>query len=344
MKYRRLATLALLAFGLLVMTPLSTLAQDRSGTAGSQYLLVTSTARMAALGSSATSGISGINGIEALSINPASLTLNTGTSALFSRMEYVADIGVNTFGVAQAIGNNQLAFSISSWDYGDIPVQTESNPEPGDVTYSAASLSAGLTYARLFTDRISAGVTFKLLNERIDEMNATGVAVDAGMTYVVGESGLRFGVSLKNFGRQLSYEGDDLGREVRIPGQSGDATTVTLNIESSPFELPSALNFGAAYSMNFAESTTLTVLGNYRSNAFSEDQFAGGLELGFLNILMVRGGYELEGDMDQTFYEGWNIGGGLNLDVSGTRVAVDYAYRATEFFDAVQMVTATVSL
>ncbi len=318
--------------------------QNRSGTGGAVELLVPLTARYTALGSSTTSGLADMNGLEALYANPAGLTSMTGTSIIFSRMEYVADIGVNYFGVGQSFGNNNLAFTIAAWDFGNIPLQTETAPEISDVTFDVSFITAGLSYARALTDRIAVGTTIKLISESIDDMEATGVALDAGMTYVVGESGLRLGVSLKNIGNALQYSGTGLIRQVQLPGQPGNATNNAVAIESEGVELPTLLNFGAAYTRQVGAGATLTVLGNFRSNSFDQDQYSGGLELGFQEIVYLRGGIELTQDSDLTFFQGYSFGAGLNLNLSGTRLTLDYALVPTDFFDNVQFITASVTL
>ena len=285
-----------------------------------------------------------MTGLEALFSNPAGLSLNNGTNAMFSRMEYVADIGVNYFGIAQRLGNNNLALTVSSWDFGDIPLQTELSPEISNVTWTASYVTVGASYARNFTDRIAAGFTAKVVNERIDDVSASGVAFDAGMTYTVGESGLRFGVSLKNFGPDRQFSGTGLVQFAQLPSQNPDAQPQAVLIEGAAYEMPSLLNFGTAYTRQLGSGAVVTVLGNFRSNSFSQDQFSGGIELGFRNILFVRGGYQYEDDMDLTFYNGANFGAGLNLDLGGNTLVVDYAYRSTDFFDNVQMVTVNVVL
>ena len=317
---------------------------ERSGTAGAAHLLVPLTARHSALGATTTSGLANANGIEALYANPAGLTVNTGTTALFSRLEYVADIGVNYFGVGQAFGNNSIALSVSSWDFGEIPKQTEAAPEVSEVVYDATFITAGLTFARQLTDRIAAGATVKVVNESIDDVSASAVAFDAGMTYVVGESGLRLGVALKNIGNELQYTGTGLDRPVKLPGQQGNASNNTLQIESDGVELPSLLNFGVSYTRDVGAGAAVTVLGNFRSNSFDQDQYAGGLELGFQDLVYVRGGYQMVQDMDQTFFTGASFGAGLNLSLGGSRLTVDYAVMPTDFFDNVQYITASVTL
>ncbi len=317
---------------------------DRKGTAGAQYLLVPVTASTATLGAAYTAGGTSVSPLESLLSNPAGLAQNDGTGVIFSRTNYVADIGINYFGVAQNFGNNSIALTLSSWDFGDIPLQTENQPTISSRTYSASTLVAGLTYGRQFTDRISAGVTAKALSERIDDVNSAGVAFDVGMAYTVGESGLRFGVSLQNFGPSMNFGGNGLVQFNRLTNQRANATPNALSLDGADYELPSQLNFGATYTRSLGTSASVTALTNFRSNSFSEDEYSGGLELGFADILYVRGGVQLQENMDESFYEGYNFGGGLNLDVNGTALRVDYGYRSVEFFDAVNMITASVTL
>lgn len=336
------SVLAVALFGL----SLSAQAQgdDRAGTAAMEELLVPVTARTVALGASLTSGLGNLSGVEAVQSNPAALMSNGSTSALFSRTEYVADIGINYVGVAQRFGNNNIALSLSSWDYGDIPRTTAANPEVDpSLTYSASATVIGLSFARQFTDRIAAGVTVKGLGRTIDESNSNGLAFDAGMTYVVGESGLRFGVSLKNFGGSVDFNGGQLDRPIGTTGPGGTGT-VAGTIDDISAELPSLLSFGASYTRQFSGDVSLTALGAFRSNAYDLDNYSGGLEVGYANLFFVRGGVDITADSDRSAWEVWNVGAGLNIPVGGTNIAVDYAYRPSSVFSGVNMFTVGVNL
>jgi hypothetical protein len=315
---------------------------ERAGTSAASYLLIPLSARTTALGTALTGGMSNLNAVEAVQANPAAMMSGEGTSAQFSRMEYVADIGVNYIGIAQRFGSNSIALTASAWDYGEIPEQSEAAPDISGVTYEASSTVVGLSLARQFTDRIAAGFTVKALTETIDDMTGSSVAFDAGMTYVVGESGLRFGVSLKNFGTSMSYGGTGLAT-VANPDPNDD-TGISSNIEALDSELPSLLNFGISYTQMLAGDLSVTALGNFRSVAYDQDEYAAGLEAGYMNLFYVRGGVLMTQDMDASFYQGWNAGAGLNLDVSGFGLSVDYAYRATDFFDGVNMFTVSLGL
>ena len=319
--------------------------QNRVGTSAAVELLIPVTARYVSLGATGTSALPSMNGLEALYANPAGLVNNTGTTALFSRMNYVADIGVNYFGFGRRIGSdNHLAVTVSAWDIGDIQRQTELAPEKSDVTFNVSFVAVGLTYARVLTDRIAAGGTIKIVSESIDDIAATGVVFDAGMTYAVGETGLRMGVALKNIGNQLQFDGVGLTRRVQLPTQPGNATVNAIKIESEALEYPTLLNVGLSYSRELAGAATLTFLGNFTSNSFEQDKFAGGLELGLRDVLYVRGGYEYVENPDVTMWKGYTFGAGLNLNLAGTQITIDYAMAPTDWFDDVQFLTVSATL
>lgn len=337
----------LLGFAALTFAVGADAQSNRKGTAGAEHLLIPVTANTTSMGVGMTAGTANLSAIEALQSNPAGLALNgTGTDLLFSRMNYVADVGVNYVGVAQSFGQNTIGLTLQSWDFGDISVQSEAQPDIQDnLTYSANYFVGGLSFARQLTDRIAAGTTVKVLSETIDDMSARGVALDAGMTYTVGESGLRFGVSLKNFGPQMSYGGNGLVRFEQLEGQDNNATPNAVVVQGAGYELPSMLNFGITYARPLGTSANVTTLANFRSNSFGSSQYSAGLELGFANLVYARGGYIYQDDGAENFFTGLSAGAGVNLNLAGTGLKVDYAMRPTRYLGGgVHMVTASVKL
>jgi hypothetical protein len=319
---------------------------DRAGTQAMEELLVPVTPRTVALGNALTSGLTDIVGVEAVQSNPAGILASTGTNAMFSRMEYVEDIGINYFGVSQTFGANSVALTLTSWDYGDIERTTETRPDvnPNAIeTYSASTYVFGATYSRQFTDRIGAGATLKALGRTIDDVNSNGLAFDAGITYIVPESGLRFGVSLQNLGAEMTFGGDGLRRSVPNQGPNGPGS-IAGEIDDLPAQLPSVLNFGAAYTRQFAGDVSVSTMANFRSVSYDQDQYAAGVELGYANLVYARGGFNVTQENDQDFWQGWNIGGGLNLDVQSTTLRVDYAYRPSDVFGNVNLFSVAVGL
>ena len=75
--------------------------------------------------------------------------------------------------------------------------------------YSPSFISAGLTYSKIITDRVSIGVNAKVINESILDVSATGFALDFGVQYRF-PSNLSIGAAVKNVGTNMVYSGGDL--------------------------------------------------------------------------------------------------------------------------------------
>ena len=95
----------------------------RNGTAGAQELLIPISARGLAMSGA---DVSGISGLDAIFYNPAGFGSTAfGTEAMFSYMNYIADIGFSFGGVGVNLGDlGSLGFSIRTLDFGEIPVTT----------------------------------------------------------------------------------------------------------------------------------------------------------------------------------------------------------------------------
>lgn len=327
-------------------TPGAAAQDDRVGTAAMEELLVPVTPRTVALGSSLTAGLNNVSGVEAVQSNPAALLSSVGTNALFSRSEFVADIGINYLGLSQSFGANSVAISLTNWDYGDIPRTTEENPDValGDpLTYEASTFVVGGTFSRRFTDRIGAGFTLKALGRTIDAATSSSVAFDAGITYVVAESGLRFGVALQNLGGEMTFSGGGLQQSVQQNGPNGE-NTIGGEIDDLPAQLPSVLNFGASYTRQFAGDLSVSGLANFKSVSYDLERYSAGLELGYASMVYARGGFDLTSQADMDMWQGWNVGAGLDLNFQNTNLKVDYAFRPTNVFGGVNVFSVGVGL
>ena len=154
---------------------------SRKGTTGAEELLIPVGARSIATGGAF---LSNVTGLEALYYNPAGFSQTKGTEAMFSFMTYIADIKINYF----AIGTNltdlgSIALSVKTLNFGNIPVTTVDAPDGNGSTYSPGYLTAGISFAKIITDRVSVGVNAKIINETITDVSATGFALDFGVQY-----------------------------------------------------------------------------------------------------------------------------------------------------------------
>lgn len=309
---------------------------DRQGQAGAGQLLMNPWARSAGLHTISTSNISGV---EAMRINVAGLTRIPKSEFVFSHARYLegTDISMNAFGLAQKVGKSgALGVSLMSIDLGEIAVTTTNNPEGTGATFSPSLFNLGIGYAHMFENKISVGILFRTISESTADLSAFGFAIDAGVQYVTGpQDNFKFGISLRNVGSPMRFSGQGLAEQA--PNPDGQLSyDLTLSQRSERFELPSALNIGGSYDFIIREKNRVTVLGNFTSNSFSQDQIGAGVEFSLGNLFMLRGGYKL--DFGQVAEEGarapvyTGLSGGLSVMIpvkkeSSTRVGLDYAYR-----------------
>ncbi len=329
----------LLGFLIVVVLGLVTLHEgiagsgNRAGTGGAAQLLVPVGARDLAMGGST---ISTTRGIESLFWNPAGVARSDNSANLiFSHMSYIADIGVEYGAVSGQFGDlGTFALSVKSLSVGEIPVTTTENPDGTGQNYSPQFFTAGLTYSRMLSDRISVGFTTNIISERISDVSASGVAFNVGVIYdnLADFQGLSLGVVVKNIGPQMKYDGPALYQVGDVDGQNRPPQY--LKIDTAPFELPASIEIGLGYRSVMSENADLLFSGAFQSNNFSEDEYRLGAEAAINKMFFIRGGASFAPDTpdDSEYIYGFTVGGGIEYDLGDAMIAVDYAFRDTEFF------------
>ena len=69
-------------------------------------------------------------------------------------------------------------------------------------------------------------------------------------------------------------------------------------VEAAGFELPSTIELGLGYLLNFNASNSLQLNGVFQNSNFYGDEFKLGVEYNFDNIFFVRGGYMFMPELD----------------------------------------------
>lgn len=302
----------------------------RKGTTGADQLLIPVGARSIATGGAF---LSNVSGLESIYYNPAGLSQTNGSEALFSYMSYLADINVSYFAIGTNLGDlGSFAFSVKTFDFGEIPVTTFQAPDGDGSTYSPAFLTAGITYSKIITDRVSIGVNGKVINESIMDVSATGFAMDFGVQYRF-PGNLSIGAAVKNIGTNMIYSGSNLQVKTDVPGSQPGSATGSYEVVAEEFQIPSYFELSTAYHYNMNEENSILIGTTFRNNNVMEDQMKFGLEYGFSNTFFVRGGYDmlLENIDSNTF--GFTFGAGLNYSFTdGMGLGFDYAYREVRDF------------
>ncbi len=310
-----------LLLALALMIPALGMTQVRkTGITGLAFLKVGVGARQVALGSAATS----LHGDASMMFwNPAGIALSEGKTQLtFTYNKWIADLGHYAAGVTHDFGAiGTLGIGFIGFGKSGIPAARDANDPETSSTYDYLDVSAQLTYAKSFTDKLALGLTVKYLNESISNTSASAFAVDFGSTYNLGWRNLTLGARVNN-----------LGSDVKFFNQS----------------TPLPLNFSFGISGEVMNKENHQVMFSFDATKPQDTEqlfFAGG-EYTLNKMLSVRGGYKFlySGNEDrlnlQTTDEGLTLGGGLNLPFSNYRAKIDYAY--TDFgslFDTVHKVS-----
>jgi hypothetical protein len=164
-------------------------------------------------------------------------------------------------------------------------------------TFDAGMMTAGLTYARSFTDKFSAGFTGNFISEGLAEFSQQTFAFDVGTLYDVGTMGMRIGMAISNIGSQIKF----IDRAARIPAIFRVGTSAVL-MQRADQKLTGSFEFSHPPD----NSERLNV----------------GMEYAFRKYLFLRGGYNINYDTDAL------AGGiGFHFPVSVAGLAdLDYGY------------------
>jgi hypothetical protein len=319
---------------LLVITGTVYAGGTKVGTAAAAELMIPMGARSVGIGGS---NIANVQGAEAIYWNPAGLSLVDGGQAKFDYVSYFADMSISYLAAGIKAGNiGTFGVSLQVLSIGEIPVTTINKPEGTGEILEPNYLTANLSFSRQMTDRINFGVNTKLISESVGDMTARAFAIDFGLQYR-SDMGLDFGFVMRNLGTKLQYTGTAIEFDSEIPFANPNATSRKTKLDMAAHELPTALDIGLAYRYAINEQHGLNITGIYSNNNYSLDLVTGGLEYSFSDFVFIRGGYNAPlypGDYpaDEEFAYGLTFGAGVEVDIGGTAMLFDYAFRDMEWF------------
>jgi opacity protein-like surface antigen len=307
---------------------------SRKGTTGADELLIPVGARGIATGGAF---LSNVTGLEALYYNPAGLSQLQGTEAMFSFTTYLADININYFAIGSSLGDmGSLALSVKTLNFGDIPVTTVDSPDGNGSTYSPGYLTAGLSYAKVITDRVCVGVNAKVISETIADVSATGFALDFGVQYRF-PSNLSIGAAVKNIGTNMSFKGGSLQYTTALANGTVGGPQANYNVPAEEFQIPSYFELSTAYSYDINEQNNFMFGVTFRNNNVTEDELKFGVEYGFKNLFFLRGGYsntlQNNSGLESNINEGFTFGAGINYGFAeGMHFVLDYSFQQVKEF------------
>ncbi|HAL56385.1 MAG TPA: DUF3308 domain-containing protein [Bacteroidetes bacterium] len=331
---KRLISAAMLPMLMLCMMVKNAFPQENVKLAqtGMQFLSVVSDARAASLARATTTVPMGSGSLFS---NPALLSDIAGWADVSaSYNQWIAEIKHQTFSAAfKPFGDEYGIFGVSLQfiDYGDFYWTRVSNTASGfedipsgDMNKPSA-FAVGVGYGKAISDAFSVGGQIRYVRQSLGtsfvpgdvagqsvkkEYKLSVLAFDFGTNFKTGFKSLAFGMSVRNFSKEVRYESD----QFQLPL----VFTLGLSMETLDFfEKSSTLN-----------SVLVSVdASHYRDHA---EQVYAGLECRLMGALSLRAGYASSADEEGLTY-------GLGVQQYG--VQVDYAYTPFGVFDNVQRVT-----
>jgi hypothetical protein len=280
------------------------------GTTAAEFLLFAPTARGAALGNAFAALTTDIS---ALFYNPAGLSQMTDPEAVVSSTAYVADTRYSWVGIAFPFGGGSRALGIQIGNFGfsNQPVYTVEDPDgTSQLTYSVAQTVVGLTYSQQFSDRFSAGITGKFINDKLGGVDGQTFAIDFGTSFHATVAGrpIRAAFTIANLGGTLSHDGNVLDVQVvRQPpeGEQGipqEAATGALRTKSWP--LPVNFRVALSYDVFTTAMSRLTVLGEFSQPNNTDPSFG---FAGEYDIRLGTSGFSLAPRISYTYASDNNL-------------------------------------
>lgn len=305
---------------------------------GFQFLSVVSDARAAAMAEAMTSLETGSS---ALFFNPAGMANMTGLADISaSDNQWIADIRHNAFAAAFSPANGEygvIGFSLQTVDYGDFyGTRVDKTTDLGYVDteiFNLTAMSAGVGYAKRLTDRFSVGGQVRWVKQDLGESvipvitseqdtlpdrvsnDLTPMAFDFGTQFKTGFRSLVFGMSVRNFSKEIKYVEE--GFQLPLVFNLGISMNVLDFLEENPIDQALIVTIDASH---------------YRSHP---EQIKVGLDYRLMHLVSIRGGYISNNDES-----GLSFGVGVNKFGLG----LDYAYTPFGVFDKVQRMSVRFSL
>ncbi len=251
------------------------------GTNSFNFLQMPIGSRAQAMGSAYTAISSDINCIY---YNPAGLGFGLRPSIMLYHAKWFEDISIENLSFYYPNLNNfVLFFGLSYLHFPDIEgYEISSTNTPIKISpFKVYNLITQLGLAYRLTHYLSLGVQTKYLNERIDNISASGVAFDMGFLYKLPIDYLTIGASIQNLGPKIKYE-------------------------QQKENLPLTYRIGLAYNIPF---TMLTIAFDAIKTRGEEWKAAPGLEMVFVESFAIRTGYQFQQDINF----GYTVGFGLTF-------------------------------
>ncbi|MFQ6614146.1 MAG: PorV/PorQ family protein [Fidelibacterota bacterium] len=304
-------------------------------TASGNWLKLETGARAVGLGGAYVALGSGVDGIP---YNPASVGFLQGQEVFLSQTKYLAGVEYNVLAYGrQVTRSDYVGLHIFYLDSGPMKVTNEYYPNGTGEDFKVTSLSMRFTYARRLTDRLKVGGSVNWLRDDIYTTRSQSVAFDIGSNFDTGIYGFILGMSVTNFGPDVQFGGEGLEQTVQ------DTVSVDgrLSKVTGHFPIPLTFRLGIRNDLIGPESvfiksatSRLTLVADGTNPLDYVVTGNMGMEYAWREQAFVRLGTHLGHDT-----AGLSFGGGIQTQIRGMLIGVDYAFVTYGILDNTQQVS-----
>ena len=322
------------------------------GSAGAKFLQINATTRGSANGGTlvARPGL-----IDALSYNPATAATLTGANSIIHHSNYFVGMSFDYMSFAYnmpAIGT--ISMGLLGLLSGDIEETTELQPLGTGRTFTANDFAGFLSFARSMTDKFSGGGTIKYVMQNIDKLTASGIVFDMGAIYNVGLFyDLTIGFSIRNFGGDMNYKGENLQEKIKLSDNIFEEEDVRIEVVSEKYSLPISFDLGSSVTIPVRGKDKLISSVAVHNIADQAEFLSIGLEYNLGELMyFVLGHGNLNGMFNNNATElelngnmrGFTGGFGVNLrPVFNTRSWLSYSFEDHKYFAPIHSFEITIS-
>lgn len=205
--------------------------------------------------------------------------------------------------------SHRLGMQAQFLSSGPIERRTEFQSTGTGEYFTATYWAAGPVYAYEFSDRFSAGGSFKLVREQLDFFQATTWLVDVGFLYQTDVRDFRFGVAVHNFGPNS---------RLRVRRSKKDQAP---EVSLGSYPAPTLFALGAAIKAFESGSHRLDAALQLNHPNDNAENLRFGLEYSYAGLLFIRAGQKI-GVQEQYVP---TVGLGIARGMGRGRLRVDYA-------------------
>lgn len=262
---------------------------------GASFLNIGTSARAISMGGAYVGVCSDASSIN---YNPAGLSQLNKKEIVAQHTEWISDVRHDFMGFAQplSIGNmpSAIGLSVIYLSMGKIEGRDENRQKTDSFKAydTCTTLSYSAEVQRTKKSTLYCGSNIKIIQQRIEDESATGIAMDMGTKLRIADSRWQFGAVLQNLGPKMTFISEGYNLPLTATLGAGynikNAVTLALDIKRKIYDQKTEVSFGTEYT----PITPLALRLGYLKSLNPEDiskisdfkGLGGGLGLNILNF------------------------------------------------------------